>query len=144
MSLDRHQCSAPSRYPLTSVEVGNLDLLQALNRGLVPPHYLAPGYARSLEAYLVDYLKQEVFDEGLTRNVAAFSRFFEAVGYSHGDLTNYANIATDRGVDAKRAVAGHRSRSRSSPFRRSARGARRGFERLKKERVGLTSTPDRG
>jgi uncharacterized protein len=87
--------------PLVSIEVRDLDLLQALNRGLVPAHYLGPGYRRSLEAYVVDYLKEEVFDEGLTRNVAAFSRFFEAVGYSHGDLTNYANIARDCGVDAK-------------------------------------------
>ena len=88
-------------HPLVSIEVGDLDLLRALNRGLVPAHYLDPGYRRSLEAYVVDYLKEEVFDEGLTRNVAAFSRFFEAVGYSHGDLTNYANIARDCGVDAK-------------------------------------------
>ncbi len=88
-------------HPLTSIEIGNLDLLQALNRGLVPAHYLSPGYRRSLEAYVVDYLKEEVFDEGLTRNVAAFSRFFEAMGYSHGDLTSYANIARDCGVDAK-------------------------------------------
>lgn len=88
-------------HPLVSVEIEGLDLLRALNRGLVPAHYLAPGYERSLEAYVVDYLKEEVFDEGLTRNVAAFSRFFEAVGYSHGDLTNYANIARDCGVDAK-------------------------------------------
>jgi uncharacterized protein len=88
-------------HPLVSIEVENLDLLQALNRGLIPAHYLDPGFGRSLEAYVVDYLKQEVFDEGLTRNVAAFSRFFEAVGYSHGDLTNYANIARDCGVDAK-------------------------------------------
>jgi predicted AAA+ superfamily ATPase len=88
-------------HPLVSIEIGDLDLLRALNRGLVPAHYLSAAYARSLEAYLVDYLKQEVFDEGLTRNVAAFSRFFEAVGYSHGDLTNYANIARDCGVDAK-------------------------------------------
>jgi predicted AAA+ superfamily ATPase len=88
-------------HPLVSTEIGDLDLLRALNRGLVPAHYLSAAYARSLEAYLVDYLKQEVFDEGLTRNVAAFSRFFEAVGYSHGDLTNYANIARDCGVDAK-------------------------------------------
>lgn len=87
--------------PLTSIEVGNLDLLQALNRGLVPAHYLDSHYGRSLAAYVTDYLKQEVFDEGLTRNVAAFSRFFDAVGYSHGDLTNYANIARDCGVDAK-------------------------------------------
>jgi predicted AAA+ superfamily ATPase len=88
-------------HPLVSVEVRDLDLLRALNRGLVPAHYLDPEYRRSLQAYVVDYLKEEVFDEGLTRNVAAFSRFFDAVGFSHGDLTNYANIARDCGVDAK-------------------------------------------
>ncbi|HEY6320177.1 MAG TPA: DUF4143 domain-containing protein [Thermoanaerobaculia bacterium] len=88
-------------YPLASVEVENLDLLQALNRGLVPSHYLDPEYRRSLDAYVVDYLKQEVFDEGLTRNVSAFSRFFEAMGYSHGDLTHYAKIGRDCGVDGK-------------------------------------------
>ena len=88
-------------HPLVSPEIERLDLLRALNRGLVPAHYLEDEYRRSLRAYLVDYLKQEVFDEGLTRNVAAFSRFFDAVGYSHGDLTNYANIARDCGVDAK-------------------------------------------
>jgi predicted AAA+ superfamily ATPase len=88
-------------HPLTSVEVADLDLLQALNRGLVPAHYLDREYGRSLRAYVVDYLKEEVFDEGLTRNVAAFSRFFEAMGYSHGDLTNYSNIARDCGVDSK-------------------------------------------
>ena len=88
-------------HPLTSLEVADLDLLQALNRGLVPAHYLDREYVRSLRAYVVDYLKEEVFDEGLARNVAAFSRFFEAMGYSHGDLTNYSNIARDCGVDSK-------------------------------------------
>jgi predicted AAA+ superfamily ATPase len=88
-------------HPLVSVELPRLELLQALNRGLVPSHYLEEGYERSLRAYVVDYLKEEVFAEGLTRNVAAFSRFFDAVGYSHGDLTNYANIARDCGVDSK-------------------------------------------
>lgn len=88
-------------HPLTSEEIGDFDLLEVLNRGLVPSHFLSPEYKRSLDAYVVDYLKEEVFDEGLTRNVAAFSRFFEAMGYSHGDLTNYANIARDCGVDAK-------------------------------------------
>jgi predicted AAA+ superfamily ATPase len=88
-------------HPLVSAEVPDLDLLQALNRGLVPAHYLDPACERSLRAYVVDYLKEEVFDEGLTRNVAAFSRFLDAVGYSHGDLTNYSNIARDCGVDSK-------------------------------------------
>jgi predicted AAA+ superfamily ATPase len=88
-------------HPLVSAEVPKLDLLQALNRGLIPAHYQQEDYRRSLRAYLQDYLKEEVFAEGLTRNVGAFSRFFYAVGYSHGELINYSNIARDCGVDAK-------------------------------------------
>jgi hypothetical protein len=39
-----------------------------------------------LKAYVQDYLKQEVFDDGLTRNIQAFSRFFDAAGFSHGEI----------------------------------------------------------
>ncbi len=88
-------------HPLVSAEVGDLNLLRALNRGMIPVHYLGEDYRKSLQAYVRDYLKEEVFDEGLTRNIPAFSRFFDAMGYSHGELTNYANIARDCGVDAK-------------------------------------------
>ncbi len=88
-------------HPLVSAEVTDLDLLRALNRGMVPMHYMQAEYHKSLQAYVRDYLKEEVFDEGLTRNIPAFSRFFDAMGYSHGELTNYANIARDCGVDAK-------------------------------------------
>ena len=48
-----------------------------------------------------DYLKEEVFDEGLTRNVAAFSRFFDALSFCHGELLNYSSIARDCGIDSK-------------------------------------------
>lgn len=88
-------------HPLVSAEVADLDLLRALNRGMVPMHYMQEEYRKSLQAYVRDYLKEEVFDEGLTRNIPAFSRFFDAMGYSHGELTNYANIARDCGIDAK-------------------------------------------
>lgn len=88
-------------HPLVYPEIPDFDLLRALERGLLPPHYTSDGYRRSLKAYVRDYLKEEVFDEGLTRNVPAFSRFFEAMAFSHGQLTNYANIARDCGVDAK-------------------------------------------
>jgi predicted AAA+ superfamily ATPase len=92
-------------FPFTSVEVTNgahdLDLLRVLNRGMIPVHYLQNNYRKSLKAYVRDYLKEEVFDEGLTRNIPAFSRFFDAMGYSHGQLTNYSNIARDCGVDSK-------------------------------------------
>src|SRR4030066_1998662 len=88
-------------HPLVSAEVVDLDLLKALNRGMIPMHYMQEEYRKSLQAYVRDYLKEEVFDEGLTRNIPAFSRFFDAMGFSHGELTNYANIARDCGVDAK-------------------------------------------
>jgi len=90
-------------FPLTSHELGDVDLLRALNHGLIPLHYLQDRdeSKRSLVAYVQDYLREEVFAEGLTRNVPAFSRFFDAFGYSHGELTNYANIARDCGIDAK-------------------------------------------
>ena len=93
-------------FPLVSAEFptrgpGQLDLLRALNHGLIPAHYLSTNPRRSLDAYVRDYLKEEVFDEGLTRNVPSFSRFFEAVGYCLGELLNHANIARDCGVDAK-------------------------------------------
>jgi predicted AAA+ superfamily ATPase len=88
-------------HPLVSAEVVDLNLLKALNRGMIPVHYLEEEYRKSLQAYLRDYLKEEVFAEGLARNIPAFLRFFDAMGYSHGELTNYANIARDCGVDAK-------------------------------------------
>ena len=88
-------------FPLVFREIDNFNLLNALNRGLIPSHYQQSGYRRSLKGYVQDYLKEEVFNEGLTRNVPAFSRFFEAMGYSHGQLVNYANIARECGVSAK-------------------------------------------
>ena len=88
-------------FPLVTAELEDVDLLRLLNHGMVPSHYLQDNYRRSLNAYVRDYLKEEVFDEGLTRNIPAFSRFFDAIGYSHGELTNYTNIARECGVDSK-------------------------------------------
>ena len=88
-------------FPLVTAELVEPSLLNILNRGLIPTHYLQDGYAKSLKAYTQDYLKEEVFDEGLTRNIPAFSRFFDAMGFSHGELTNFSNIARDCGVDSK-------------------------------------------
>jgi uncharacterized protein len=88
-------------FPLVTAELEAPDLLRILNRGLLPAHYAASQWKKSLQGYVVDYLKEEVFDEGLARNIPAFSRFFDAMGWSHGELTNYANIARETGVDAK-------------------------------------------
>ncbi|MDD5091633.1 MAG: AAA family ATPase [Candidatus Wallbacteria bacterium] len=90
-------------FPLTSREIGKIDLLRVLNHGLIPVHFLqSDEYCRkSLKAYVQDYLREEVFAEGLTRNIPAFSRFFDAFGYTHGEMTSYTNIARECGVDSK-------------------------------------------
>ncbi len=90
-------------FPLVTAELKNINLLHTLSHGMVPTHYLQDDQEckKSLKAYVQDYLKEEVFAEGLTRNIPAFSRFFDAFGYSHGELTNYSNIARDCGVDSK-------------------------------------------
>jgi predicted AAA+ superfamily ATPase len=90
-------------FPLVSQEIGKVDLLRALNHGLIPLHYLQndADCGKSLESYVQDYLQEEIFAEGLTRNIPAFSRFFDSFAYSHGEITNYSNIARDCGIDAK-------------------------------------------
>lgn len=87
--------------PLAWPEVPAFDILQAVNRGLVPQHYDSAQHRRALAGYVEDYLKEEVFAEGLTRNAAAFARFFETLSYCHGELVNYSDIARDCGVDSK-------------------------------------------
>ena len=88
-------------HPLTYAEIPDFDLLRALNRGLIPQHYDTKQYRRALAGYVDDYLKEEVFDEGLVRNTPAFSRFFDALSFSHGELLNFSNVARDCGVDSK-------------------------------------------
>lgn len=87
--------------PLSYFEIKDFDLLLALQRGLIPSHYLSLDPKRSLQSYVNDYLKEEIREEGLTRNLPAFTRFLDAVGYSNGELINRANIARDCGVDSK-------------------------------------------
>ena len=93
-------------FPLTFREIGDLDLLKALNNGLIPSHYFQNQYKRSLKAYVNDYLKEEVFGEALVRNIPAFSRFIEEIGYSHGQLINYVNVARECGIDSKTVSRG--------------------------------------
>ncbi|MFZ2054640.1 MAG: AAA family ATPase [Candidatus Aminicenantales bacterium] len=88
-------------FPFVSQELKDIDLLRVLTRGMIPDHYLRDDYEKSLRGYVQDYLKEEVFAEGLTRNIPAFARFLDAVGYTHAELTNFSNISRDCGVDAK-------------------------------------------
>ncbi len=87
--------------PLVYPEIIEIDLLRALNHGLLPSHYLSLNIHRSMQSYVEDYLIEEIQAEGLVRNLPAFARFFDSLGFSQGTPVNFTNIARDCGVDAK-------------------------------------------
>ncbi len=87
-------------FPLTYPEIPDFDLSRALNNGLLPRHYQADHPRGLIEAYVGDYLKEEIAAEALTRNIPAFSRFLESASFSNGEIVNYQNIASECGVSA--------------------------------------------
>lgn len=88
-------------FPLVYPEITDFDLLKVLNNGTIPSHYCSENPRKSLKSYVEDYLTEEIKQEALVRNLPAFSRFLESVGYSNGQMVNYTNIARECGVDAK-------------------------------------------
>jgi predicted AAA+ superfamily ATPase len=87
-------------FPLIYPEIPNLSLHKALNSGLLPRHYLAKSPAKLLEAYVTDYLKEEIAAEAVARNIPAFNRFLEAAAITNSEMVNFNNIANDCGVSA--------------------------------------------
>ncbi len=93
-----------SLFPLTCRELGaDFDLPSALRFGTLPPVIGRPdGYCRRfLKAYAQTYLKEEILQEALVRNVPAFSRFLELAADQSGALVNYSNFASETGVASK-------------------------------------------
>lgn len=86
-------------YPLVSAEIPNFDLIRALNHGLLPRHYLADNATRLLQAYVGEYLQEEIAAEALTRNIPAFARFLEAAAFSNGDMVNYKKVGSECAVN---------------------------------------------
>jgi len=87
-------------YPLVSAEIPNFDIIKAVNYGLLPQHYLSPNPRKKLQAYVGNYLQEEIREEAQLRNLRAFTRFLEISGLTNGEIVNFANIATDCGVSA--------------------------------------------
>lgn len=87
-------------FPFVSAEIPDFNLSRAINNGMLPRHYLIENPAKRLQAYVGDYLKEEIKEEALTRNIASFSRFLETAAINDGEILNYNNIATDCGVSA--------------------------------------------
>jgi len=87
-------------YPFVSVEIPEFDIVKACNNGMLPPHYLVENATNRLQAYVGDYLQQEIKAEALTRNLNTFTRFLEVAALSNGEILNYNNISLECGVSA--------------------------------------------
>lgn len=87
-------------YPLVSIEIPDFDIDHAVNYGMLPPHYLSRNPRRLLSAYIDVYLKEEIQEEALVRNIGAFHRFLEVAALSDTEIINYNNIAQECGVHA--------------------------------------------
>jgi predicted AAA+ superfamily ATPase len=87
-------------FPLVSAEIEDFDLDRALEHGLLPRHYLARAPRKLIDAYVGDYLAEEVLAEALTRNLPAFQRVLEAAALSNGHMVNFTTIARETGIAA--------------------------------------------
>ncbi|MFH1386490.1 MAG: ATP-binding protein [bacterium] len=92
-------------HPLTHEETGNLfSLEKALRFGGIPSVVLQQNEAekiRSLKSYSEVYLKEEIQQEALTRNIPAFARFLELAAFENGNVINYQGIAREIGIHSK-------------------------------------------
>lgn len=93
-------------FGLTASELGaEFDLSRMLNHGYLPQMYETDQPARLLEAYVADYLKEEIVAEGLVRHLPDFSGFLDAAALCDGEIINFSNIASDCAVSVPTAKA---------------------------------------
>ena len=92
-------------FPLTAPELktafrlekmlqhGHLPTLYDTTKHLDPDDYLS--------SYVQTYLKEEIQQEGLTRNIGGFARFLEAASFSQGEVLNISGVAREAGINRK-------------------------------------------
>jgi uncharacterized protein len=87
-------------YPLIFAECGDaLKLDNAMCFGTLPHIVTTPeSCIEQLDAYVGTYLREEIKEEALTRNIQAFSRFLEVAALMNGQVTNLSSVARDSGV----------------------------------------------
>lgn len=87
-------------HPLIIQELSHtFSLKHALTKGMLPATYQYDDPSGYLATYVDTYLREEVVQEGLTRNVSAFARFLEVASFSQGAIINASEIAREVGVD---------------------------------------------
>jgi uncharacterized protein len=96
-------------HPFLASELGErFRMEEALRHGLLPLVYSSTNPEDVLRSYAALYLREEVQMEGLVRNIGNFSRFLEAISFSHASILNLSNVARECMVERK-VVEGYMS-----------------------------------
>lgn len=97
-------------FPLTREELGSaFDLERALVRGTLPKLWnpeeplVERDSKEFLRTYAETYLKEEIQQEGIVRQIGPFSRFLEIAAANDGQVVNFSTVARDCGVSIKTA-----------------------------------------
>jgi predicted AAA+ superfamily ATPase len=87
-------------FPLTASELDyEVDVEDVLRFGLLPQVRAEKAYATDiLEAYVANYVREEILQEALVRNLESFARFLEVAALVNGQVVNVAGIARDAAV----------------------------------------------
>ncbi len=87
-------------FPLTVAELDYVFEIDALlAHGCLPHVRSEPELAVDiLEAYVGTYLREEIQQEALTKDLGAFSRFLDVAALTNGQVVNVAGVARDAGV----------------------------------------------
>ncbi|OGT44586.1 MAG: ATPase [Gammaproteobacteria bacterium RIFCSPHIGHO2_12_FULL_38_11] len=89
-------------HPFMPSELGDQFCLKtAMQLGLLPLIQNSVDPVGDLKAYITLYMKEEVQQEGLVRNIDQFARFLEAISFSQASVINFTNIAQECSVSSK-------------------------------------------
>lgn len=92
--------------PFMAAELGDsFDLGIALRQGMLPVVWDATHPVETLAAYVALYVKEEVQTEGLVQSIPGFSRFLEAISFSHAGVLNTSEVARECEVSRKTVEA---------------------------------------
>ena len=91
-------------HPLTAVEQQEaFNLRDSVQLGHLPARFSESDPAKYLKDYVQTYLREEVMQESLTRNIGHFSHFLEVASFFQGATINISAVAREAHIE--RSVA---------------------------------------
>lgn len=96
------RAAALTMHPFSPSELGDkFELGSAWRYGLLPTVWDAGDPETYLRSYVGTYLREEVQQEALVRNLGGFSRFLQAASFSQAATLNISTVAADSAVNRK-------------------------------------------